>query len=81
MQTLEDKLVLIIAEEINGGCLVNEPLGYDKFRPLAKRLLKEFAGVPVASNNKFDLTTPCCCPRRGADEDCPHYSLGNCEHS
>ena len=56
MQTLEDQLVLVIAEEINGGCLVSEPLGYGKFRPLAKRLLKEFAVVPVASNNGFNLT-------------------------
>lgn len=58
MQTLEDRLVLIIAEEINGGCLVNKPLGYDKFRPMAKRLLKEFAVMPVASNNCFNLTPP-----------------------
>lgn len=34
----EEDLILMCAEEINGGCLVNDPIPYDRFIPLARRI-------------------------------------------
>lgn len=38
-KTEEDRIVLILAEEINGGGLVNDPIGYGRLRPIARRFM------------------------------------------
>ena len=45
---------------------------------LRKEFLEESNSM---ANNKFDLTTPCCCPLIEIFTECPHYSKGNCEHA
>ena len=37
----ENKIVQILAEEINGGCLGYRLLEYGELRPIAKRIIKE----------------------------------------
>ena len=47
----EDEITLFLAEEINGSCISQSPIGYDKCRAIAKRFLQKLENT--SSNSDY----------------------------